>query len=332
MKSNGSKKSDKMPGEIENLDQLVEAFEPFVTDLYDLVKKHKSPGGLLGSVEDFYPIMIELNKLQTLLRKFTKPISVMFTDIKDSTKIGEYRDDWGAHVFRKIYRDIAEPIIEEKGIKVKDTGNGTMAYFVHAAEAVMTAAKIQNKIRQYNARKKTRNRIHLRIGIHTGLCLVDSKDIYGEVVNVASRIEALAKPGEVYFSEKTFEFLDKNEFKCLEIGEQPLQGKQESLKVFKVDWTEMNLDEVNTKKELPGPFKKKPWLEKIPASRNRKPQNIRIYADRKPTKLKTNEIKKIQQHIFPVGKPIMKPHSPMLEPPLKIKIHPELGDKLKKKV
>ena len=76
-----------------------------------------------------------------------------------------------------------------------------------------------------------------RIGLHTGECILEKNDIFGDVVNTASRFEAAARPGEVLISEETYNSLsDKTEFYTRYDREVTLKGKSNPFKAFIVFW------------------------------------------------------------------------------------------------
>jgi adenylate cyclase len=178
--------------------------------------------------------------------KFTKLITVMFTDLKGSTSIAESQGDFASRSMIKQHNDIVFPAIKSaNGILVKTMGDGTMSYFTSAQEAVRSAAQIQKGIDDFNLKKTLPNPILIRVGIHTGKGIVEQNDIFGDVVNVASRFESSANPGEIYLSEDTYNALtDKSEIYCRFIKTTTLKGKKEPFNIYKAFWNpkEIELD------------------------------------------------------------------------------------------
>jgi len=178
--------------------------------------------------------------------KFMKVITVMFTDLKGSTAIADTQGDMVSRTMIKHHNDIVLPIIKNSnGILVKTMGDGTMSYFAVAQDAVRAAAKIQTAIDQFNLDKTLPNPILIRVGLHTGKGIVEQNDIFGDVVNLASRFESIANPGEIYLSEETYKNLsDKSEIYCRFIKTTVLKGKGEPVNVYKAFWnpTEIELD------------------------------------------------------------------------------------------
>jgi hypothetical protein len=85
----------------------------------------------------------------------------------------------------------------------------------------------------------------MRVGMHTGRCVVEKNDIFGDVVNTASRFESAAHAGEIYLSEDTYNALsDKAEIYCRFVEQVMLKGKKEPFNAYKAFWNpkEIELD------------------------------------------------------------------------------------------
>lgn len=90
-----------------------------------------------------------------------------------------------------------ELVIKHHGQVIQYYGDGSLSLFNSGVDAVKSATAIQLKLIELN--------IAVRIGLHSGDVVYDEHGAYGDGVNVASRIETLAAPGSVLFSEKIFE-------------------------------------------------------------------------------------------------------------------------------
>ena len=122
-------------------------------------------------------------------------------------------------------------------------GDGTMSYFPNAQSAVIAAKQFQEAIDSMNMEKKISTQILVRIGINTGEGIVEKNDIYGDVVNVASRFESSAEAGEIYISESTYNAMtDKTAIYCRFIKTTTLKGKKEPFKVYKAFWKEDEIE------------------------------------------------------------------------------------------
>ena len=98
-------------------------------------------------------------------------------------------------------RELVDPKVEEHhGRIVKTTGDGMLVEFASVVEALSCAIEVQRSMAERNAEAPPDSRIELRIGINVGDIVVESGDIYGDGVNVAARLEAIAEPGGICVS------------------------------------------------------------------------------------------------------------------------------------
>ena len=112
-------------------------------------------------------------------------------------------DEEGTHVrLRERLRGLVDPkISEHRGKVVKHTGDGVLAEFGSVVDAVRCAIEVQRGMAEQNATVPQVKRIEFRIGIHVGDIIVDEKDIFGDGVNIAARLEGIAEPGGVCISD-----------------------------------------------------------------------------------------------------------------------------------
>src|SRR6516165_9137784 len=111
-------------------------------------------------------------------------------------------DEEGTHERLQAHRrEIVEPKIGgHSGRIVKTTGDGLLAEFASVVEAVRCAAELQRAMIEREAGMPDDRRIRFRIGINLGDVIVEGDDIFGDGVNVAARLEALAEPGGICIS------------------------------------------------------------------------------------------------------------------------------------
>jgi adenylate cyclase len=111
-------------------------------------------------------------------------------------------DEEGTHERLKTHlRELIEPKIREyQGRIVKNTGDGLLAEFGSVVDAVRCAAEVQRGMIDRNGDEVDERRIQFRIGINLGDVIADSDDIFGDGVNIAARLEALAEPGGICIS------------------------------------------------------------------------------------------------------------------------------------
>lgn len=194
---------------------------------------------------DAESLMAERQRLEALFNeKFTKVITVMFTDLKGSTAITEAHGDLAVRELMKTHNDMLFPIVEKhQGVLVKTMGDGTMSYFSKAQDAARAASEFLTMLKVYNTTQNPTIPIIVRIGIHSGTGIVEKNDIYGDVVNVAARYEGQAQANEICVSEETFNSLeDKAEIYCRFIRMAKLRGKKDELKIFKIFWDPVDIE------------------------------------------------------------------------------------------
>ena len=105
-------------------------------------------------------------------------------------------------------REFVEPKIKEhSGRIVKTTGDGLLIEFASVVDAVRCAVEVQQAMTERNAHLPEARRIGFRMGINLGDIIRDGRDIYGDGVNIAARLETLAEPGTVFVSNTVYEHI-----------------------------------------------------------------------------------------------------------------------------
>ncbi len=155
-----------------------------------------------------------------------KLAAIMFTDMVGYTSLMQ-EDEGKARELIQRQRALMKPLIEKhSGIILQYVGDGTFITFDSELEAVNCGYEIQNEL-------KGDKELSLRIGIHIGDVVVDGDEVYGDGVNVASRLEPLAEPGGVCISEKVYdEIQNQPEIKTVFLGEKSLKNVEHSIKIY----------------------------------------------------------------------------------------------------
>src|SRR5271165_4785962 len=132
--------------------------------------------------------------------------------------------------------ELVDPkIAEHHGRIVKTTGDGLLAEFPSAVDAVRSAVEVQQAMPERNTGVAADNRIELRIGINLGDVIVESDDLYGDGVNIAARIEALADAGGVFVSNTVHDQVrDRLPFAFEDLGEQRVKNIARPVRVYRV--------------------------------------------------------------------------------------------------
>ena len=195
-------------------------------------------GATLGT-QDISKFLEQREQIDSALKaKFQRVLSVMFTDLKGSTALAEATGDIVVRSMLKKYHDLCIVSVKQNGgTFVKTIGDGSLSHFADAASACRAAAHIQLGMEEINLSKKYSTLLFARIGIHTGECILEKSDIFGDVVNTASRFESSANPGEILVSEDTYNAIDdKSEFYARFDREVTLKGKSMTFKAYIIFW------------------------------------------------------------------------------------------------
>src|SRR5271168_5338891 len=136
-------------------------------------------------------------------------------------------DEEGTHERLKAHlRELVDPkIAEHRGRIVKNTGDGFLAEFPSVVDAMRSAVEVQQGMAEANAAIPPDKRIEFRVGINLGDVIAEEHDIFGDGVNVAARLEALAEPGGVLVSNTVHDHVrDRLPFVFEDLGEQSVKN------------------------------------------------------------------------------------------------------------
>ena len=148
-------------------------------------------------------------------------------------------DEEGTHERLKAHlRELVDPKIEEhRGRIVKNTGDGFLAEFASVVDAVRCAVEVQRGMIDREPEMPEDQRIRLRIGINLGDVIAEEHDIFGDGVNVAARLEALADPGGICVSRVVRDQIrDKLDFAFDDMGEQHVKNITRPMRVYRIEF------------------------------------------------------------------------------------------------
>src|SRR5262247_3580161 len=137
----------------------------------------------------------------------------------------------------KEHQAVVLPMITEHGGRIIDTaGDGILAEFASAVNAVRASLAIQRAMAERNAAVDPARRMQFRMGVNLGDVVFDDARVYGDGVNVAARLEAIAEPGGICISDKVRqEIKGKIDLACHDLGDQRLKNIAEPVRVYRVD-------------------------------------------------------------------------------------------------
>lgn len=184
--------------------------------------------------------------------------AIMFTDIVGYTTLMG-RNEKTTLTLLKINREIHKKWIRiYKGKLIKEIGDGILASFLSTSNAVHCAGAILKDLEEIE-------NLDLRIGIHLGEITTDDKEIYGDGINIASRIEGFAANGQLLISESVYKTIkNKDEFQCTFLDEQLLKNVDEPVRIYIVEVLKKNeIDNVGWLKSIKKNFLKSNKMQMI---------------------------------------------------------------------
>src|SRR5262249_13414725 len=133
-------------------------------------------------------------------------------------------------------RAILDRFIGEHGGRIANTaGDSVLAEFGSAVDAVQCAVEAQTALAEANSSLAPDRRIHFRIGVHIGDVRVRAGDLFGDGVNIAARLQSIAKPGGVCISGATYDQVRKvSPMTFVDLGVQQVKNIQELVRVYQV--------------------------------------------------------------------------------------------------
>ena len=153
--------------------------------------------------------------------------AIMFTDIVGYTDLMGKDQQKAMEVVGKN-RDLQKPLIEQFGGRlIKEMGDGLMASFATASEAIQCAHEVQKKA-------WSDEDLTLRIGIHLGEVVFEGDDVFGDGVNIASRLQTIADPGGIYISDSVHKAIRGMDITSKYLGELRLKNVDYPVKTYAI--------------------------------------------------------------------------------------------------
>ena len=161
--------------------------------------------------------------------------AIVFTDMADFTKISAQDEQKALDLIQK-QNDIIKPIVEKhNGEWLKEIGDGLLFSFDSSLEAVRCSIEIQETLKEIED-------LNIRIGIHQGDIFIKDGDIFGDDVNIASRIEAFSPIGGVSISDKVnMDITGVADIKTKFLGHRKLKGVGQDTKIYCINKKNLNV-------------------------------------------------------------------------------------------
>jgi len=161
--------------------------------------------------------------------------AIMITDIVGFSKEMEDNEERTYSKLLVHNEMIRKNIKKNKGEEIKTIGDAFLVRFKSAVDAVKAAINIQKQFLKYNKNRKAVDQILVRIGIHIGDILIKDNDVFGNGINIASKIEPLAEPGGICISADAYNVVKNSiDIKVLSLGRKELKNIEEPPEIFKI--------------------------------------------------------------------------------------------------
>jgi adenylate cyclase len=162
--------------------------------------------------------------------------AILAADVVGYSRLMGEDEEGTLAALKTLWRDLSDPKIKEHhGRIVKTTGDGLLVEFGSVVEAVRCAVDVQREMAERNTAIPTERRIEFRMGINLGDIIKDKGDIYGDGVNVAARLEALAEPGGICISRVVRDQVrDRLDIAFGDLGDQQVKNIARPVHVYSV--------------------------------------------------------------------------------------------------
>lgn len=181
--------------------------------------------------------------------------AILAADMAGYSRLME-ADESGTLARLRTHRiELVDPAIaKNKGRIIKTTGDGMLVEFQSVTDAVKCAVEIQQRMKRRNSDVPQERRIEFRIGINLGDIIFDDEDIFGDGVNIASRIEQLADVGGICVTAAVAtQIADRLEIAMEDLGEKTLKNISRPVRLYRIGFDSPAVPEVEAKRSISKP-------------------------------------------------------------------------------
>ena len=164
-------------------------------------------------------------------------LTVMFTDIVGFSEMVSTLSRDSSERLLKLHDKLLKKVIRRfRGTLVKSVGDSFMVTFRSPTDSVLCAMAMQDALWEINQQQSAQEQIQIRIALNTGEVRMTSKDVFGEAVNIASRLENMTPAGSIYLTETVYLTMNRNEVEFEALGGQTFKGIPHPLNIYKALW------------------------------------------------------------------------------------------------
>src|ERR1051326_176251 len=164
-----------------------------------------------------------------------KLAAIMFTDMVGYSALVQKNEAIALKLLEE-HRQLLRPLFHKhQGKEIKTIGDAFLVEFTSTLEAMRCAAEIQKTLKEHDASSDRGFKMQIRVGLHIGDVVYRENDVFGDGVNIASRIEPLAKPGGICLSQQVYDQVhNKFDGKFIKLGAVPLKNIQAPLNIYRL--------------------------------------------------------------------------------------------------
>lgn len=171
----------------------------------------------------------------------TENLTIMFTDMVGFTERTSRQSRAQNKTLLQQQERLLMPVITRfGGRRIKSIGDAFLITFRSPTDAVRCGMALHDTLAEFNAPLADMEQVHIRVAINVGEVRLEGKDVFGEPVNVAARVEGITPADEIYFTEAVYLAMNKAEVPFEALGSEKLKGIPEPVKLFRVPSYQIN--------------------------------------------------------------------------------------------
>lgn len=171
----------------------------------------------------------------------TENLTIMFTDMVGYTERTARQSRAQNKTMLSEHDRLLLPVLSAfGGNRIKSIGDALLVTFRSPTDAIHCGMALHDTLAEYNSRHGEHEQILIRVSINVGEVRIENRDVYGEAVNVASRVQSITPSGEIYFTEAVYLAMNKAEVSSEAAGEHKLKGIPEAVRVYRVPPRQVN--------------------------------------------------------------------------------------------
>ena len=172
----------------------------------------------------------------------------MFADVAGSTQLFEVLgDDQARTAIAETLELLTNVINGHNGTVIKTIGDEVMCTFPEPDDSANAATEMQETLEDANEMREEGPEIKIRIGMHFGPALLEGGDVFGDAVNVAARMAAQAKGGQIITTKTTIDLLDPvTQASSRFVDHAPIKGKKDVIEIYEIIWQESDVTTMAT--------------------------------------------------------------------------------------